>query len=326
MPPCVPGAPAMDFPIQEFMDEDACFRFLLDLFHPEGLPCPRCQARDGFTIHRYVREPLLDYRCKACGRVFNAWTGTVFQGTHYRPSTLILIIRGFAQGVSTAQLARESGCSRRHLLDLRHKYQKMSQINLDRRPLKDTGVEADEMYQNAGEKGVPHSDPDDPPRRRANRRRGHGTWENDRPPVVGVVGRQSGEVRLEVVEHADQATLEEIVTEATTPGTAVYTDEWTGYDHLPELGRTHSTVCHTPGQREWARDDDGDGVREVHNNTLEGIWTGGRNFLRTFRGVNKEYLGQYLGIFEWGYKIKAVTREFLRAFLGMNEVVTNPSP
>ena len=66
----------MDFPIQSFMDEDACFRFLLDLFHPQGLHCPRCQAQDGFAIHRYVREPVLDYRCTACGRVFNAWTRT----------------------------------------------------------------------------------------------------------------------------------------------------------------------------------------------------------------------------------------------------------
>jgi hypothetical protein len=30
------------------------------------------------------------------------------------------------------------------------------------------------MYQNAGEKGIPHLDPGDPPRRRANKRRGHG--------------------------------------------------------------------------------------------------------------------------------------------------------
>src|SRR3982750_2185794 len=140
----------MDFPIQSFMDEDACFQFLLGLFHPKGLACPRCQSQDGFTPPRCVRDPVLDYRCTACGRVFNAWTGTVFQGTHYRPSTLILIIRGFAQGVSTAQLARELGCSRRHFLDLRHKYQLMSQADLDRGSLKDTEVEADEMDQNAG--------------------------------------------------------------------------------------------------------------------------------------------------------------------------------
>jgi transposase len=315
----------MGFSIQSFMDEDACFRFLLDLFHPKGLPCPRCQAQDGFATHRYFREPVLDYRCTACGRVFNAWTGTVFQGTHYRPSTLILIIRGFAQGVSTAQLARELGCSRRHLLKLRHKYQSMSKSGLDREPLKDTEVEADEMDQNAGEKGVPHVDPDDPPRRRANKRRRHGTMENDRPPVVGVVGRQSGEGRFEVVDNADQKTLENLVTSTTTTGAIMDTDELSGSNHLPELGRNHSTVCHTPGQREWTRDDDGDGAREVHNNMLEEIWTGARNFLRIFRGVNKDYLGQYIGIFEWGYKIKTVTLEFLRAFLGM-KAATNLIP
>jgi transposase-like protein len=186
-------------------------------------------------------------------------------------------------------------------------------------------VEADEMDQDAGGKGILHPDPDDPPRRRANQRRGHGTEENDRPPVVGIVGRRSGEGRFEVVDPADPATLEEVVTEATTPGAMVYPDEWSGDDHLPELGRKHSTVCHTPGRREWARDDDGDGVREVHTNTMEGIWTGVRNFLRIFRGVNKEYLGQYIGSFEWGFKIKTVTLEFLRAFLGV-KVVTNLSP
>ena len=28
--------------------------------------------------------------------------------------------------------------------------------------------------------------------------------ENDRPPVIGVVGRESAKVRLDVVEHSDQ--------------------------------------------------------------------------------------------------------------------------
>jgi len=73
--------------------------------------------------------------------------------------------------------------------------------------------------------------------------------------------------------------------------------------HLAEMGRGHATVCHTVG--EWARDDDGDGIREVHDNTLEGMWTGLRNHLRTFRGVNKEYLHQYVAIFEWTLQCEA---------------------
>jgi transposase-like protein len=186
-------------------------------------------------------------------------------------------------------------------------------------------VEADEMDQNAGEKGVPHEDPEDPPRRRANQVRGHGTRDNDRPPVLGVVGRESGQVRWDVVEHADQETLETFLVEQTQPGTLVNTDEWSGYNHLPARGRGRAAVGHTPGEREWARDDDGDGVREVHNNTLEGLWTGLRNFLRPFRGVNKVFLNQYVSMFEWLYNIKEVTSDFLRTLLGIR-ALTNCGP
>jgi transposase-like protein len=123
-------------------------------------------------------------------------------------------------------------------------------------------------------------------------------------------------VYLEVVTSASRANLERVVEDNTAAFSTVYTDEWAAYGRLPELGRGHATVCHAPGRREWARDDDGDGVREVHNNTMEGLWTGLRNFLRTFRGVNKKYLYQYVAIFEWGYNIKRVTPEFIRAVLG----------
>jgi hypothetical protein len=51
----------------------------------------------------------------------------------------------------------------------------------------------------------------------------------------------------------------------------------------------------------------GDGIREVHSNSIEGIWTGLRNFLRLFRGVNKEYLSQYTAVFEVGHDRKEVT-------------------
>src|SRR5262249_11515649 len=123
-----------------------------------------------------------------------------------------------------------------------------------------------------GKKGVPHRDPDDPPRRRGNKQQGHGTWAIDRPPIAGGYGRRSRQLRLRVLRRAFRATLEGLVVPATRPGTMVYTDEWGGYRKLPEAGRKHATVNHAVG--EWARDDDGDGVREVHCNTLEGIWTG----------------------------------------------------
>lgn len=171
-----------------------------------------------------------------------------------------------------------------------------------------------------GKKGVPHRDPDDRPRRRANKHHGHGTWDNDRPPVWGLIGRQSGRVRLQLVHRSTRAALAGPIIEQTRPGTLVNTDEWRAYRRLPQSGRPHQSVSHNRDKGrnpEWARDDDSDGIREVHCNTIEGLWTGVRNFLRPFRGISKTFLSGYLSIFEWGYNLKTATTEFLRALLGV---------
>ena len=134
------------------------------------------------------------------------------------------------------------------------------------------------------------------------------------------MGRESGNLRLTVTERSDCETLEQVVMRATWPMVTVITDEWGGYNGLPAMGRFRPTVCHAEG--EWARDDDGDGVREIHVNTLEGLWTGMRNFLRPFRGVNKKYLCQYVAMFEWGYNAQRATPEFLWALLGVRSATT----
>ena len=144
----------MDFPIAELMDEDACYERLVAVLHPDGLACPRCQARDGLRVHRRHRAPVLDYRCDSCGRVFNAFTGTAFHKTQRRPSEVMLILRGICQGETTARLARELKRHRQHLLRLRPKLQGQALKAADSLPLDDRAVEADEMYQNAGEKGM----------------------------------------------------------------------------------------------------------------------------------------------------------------------------
>jgi hypothetical protein len=51
-------------------------------------------------------------------------------------------------------------------------------------------------FRTRGKKGDEHFDLADPPRRRANKRRGRGTYANDRPPVLGTVGRETGQVRV----------------------------------------------------------------------------------------------------------------------------------
>jgi transposase-like protein len=174
-----------------------------------------------------------------------------------------------------------------------------------------------------GKKGEPHPNWWDPPRRRANKRRGHGTFELDRPPILGSIGRQSGEVRLRVGSDTTWVQCRAHIAEFTRHESQVYTDEWGGYNGIRvdsvDLGirRHHSTVHHGKrgGVREWARDDDGDGIREVHINTIEGLWAQVRTFLRPLRGVHKCYLSGYIAICEWQINLKRITRAFICALV-----------
>ena len=127
------------------------------------------------------------------------------------------------------------------------------------------------------------------------------------------MGRTSGQTRLTVCDNTQQETIQPQVEADTLVTTTLYTDEHSAYNHIAKTGRGHATVCHS--RREWARDDDGDGIREVHCNTMEGIWTGLRNFLRPFRGLHKKYLALYVAIFEWTHNLKRITADFVRVLM-----------
>lgn len=310
------------FPTTDLMDEQKCYDYLVDILHPHGLSCPHCYRPVAESkVHRMDREPLLYYRC-FCGRVFNAFAGTDWQGTHYSCSTIVQILKGIAQGTTTSHLAKELGIDRVNVLQRRHKMQQRAVDAQPTDPFLDPVVETDELFQNAGEKGERHEDPEDPPRKRANKVKGHGTWDKDRPPILGIVGRESKQIRLQVLHNTAWEDLNPLLMETTKPGTTVNSDDWRGYLPLSNYERIHVTVCHSPKHRVWARDLDGDGVREVHNNTMEGIWTGLRNFLRPFRGINKIYLQQYVTMFEWAHNLKDVTLNFLRILCGVTQLAT----
>ena len=83
--------------------------------------------------------------------------------------------------------------------------------------------------------------------------------------------RGSGRLWLRVGHRSGSAELvDATVLPATEPGAMVYTDDWNGYNPLSRRDRGHATVNHNRG--EFARDDDGDGIREVHFTAIR--WRG----------------------------------------------------
>ncbi len=159
-----------------------------------------------------------------------------------------------------------------------------------------------------GENSPPQRAPTHPPRRRANQRKGHGTYADDRPPLIRITSRETGEQRWWVCDHADTHTCATLVAEnIPTASTWLDTDEWQSYRGSHPA---HATVRH--GVHEWARDEDGDGRREVPSTTCEGVGAALRTSRRAFRGVHKPYWHLYVATYEAMVNTKRVTSHRLR--------------
>jgi transposase len=122
------------------------------------------------------------------------------------------------------------------------------------------------------------------------------------------MARDTGEQRFWVGDHADTRMCRTLIAEHIPAGSMwLYTDERQSYRGSHPA---HATVCH--GVREWAREDDGDGRREVHGNPCEGAGAALRTYVRAFRGVHKQYLHLYLATYEAMVNAKRVTPELIR--------------
>ena len=65
----------------------------------------------------------MDYRCRECGAVFNIFADTVWSKTHYDPSTIVMLLRGFAKGMPTKWLIDEMDLAYPSVLERRHRIQ-----------------------------------------------------------------------------------------------------------------------------------------------------------------------------------------------------------
>ena len=140
----------IDFPITELLDDSICMFWLERHLHPDGFTCPQCGSANRRLFRQHKHFPA--YRCRDCDGYYTLLTGTALEKTRQSPATLVLLLRGITKGEATARLARELGMSRKQLHTLRQRLQ----TNLDKTVPTDlmegTTFEADQIYQNAGEK------------------------------------------------------------------------------------------------------------------------------------------------------------------------------
>ncbi len=144
----------MDFPIIDLLDEDYSVAWLVKHFHPDGMKCPHCQASRSQA--RYFRtnvgSGLSVYRCQSCDGIYHLYSGTLFEGAQLTPSQVVLLLRGFLQGQTSARLARELDLAYKTVLKWRRRFQANAERLQPETAIPDSHSESDEMFQNAGEK------------------------------------------------------------------------------------------------------------------------------------------------------------------------------
>jgi hypothetical protein len=153
-------------------------------------------------------------------------------------------------------------------------------------------VEADDLYQTAGNKGQAKQGGKKVLGRRARGRRkkrepGRGHDDKDRPAIIAWVSRQ-GTVVIQATRDFTVKTVQKAAEIAVRTGRWLYTDSASSYRAVK--GYMHEFVNHT--RKEYARGD-------VHENRTECLFSLLKPYLRVFRVLSKYNLPGYVSFFQF---------------------------
>jgi len=288
--------------LSNLINKERLVKLFRKILFPNGVKCIYCSSKQ---IHRLHSKKLFPrkYRCTKCDKSFTEWTGTVLSDAKLPVETTFLLLVLIAFGLPGFCIAY---CLNISYKTAYHWYWRVmyNLHELDDKPVLSGIVEVDEVYATAGSKGDKCETR--PPRDRGLKLRGRGTMAKDRPPILGLVCRTTKQIRLFVCEHLKTYLIEPLITKSVVIGSEIHSDGYEIYNGLPALGFDHKVVIHSSGL--YAEDQDGDGICEVHCNSVEGLWSMLRHFLRGFRGVNKRNLSYYVRLFEYFYNARVENR------------------
>ena len=140
---------------------------------------------------------------------------------------------------------------------------------------------------------------------------------------VKVVRNDDDTANVFEIDNVKQKTIEPLIKKRVAKGSTTCTDEYNIYARLQEWGYKHQTVNH--GKGEYARDEDGDGFHEVHVNTIEGVWSLLRSWLRPHRGVSQDKLPIYVKFFEFIHNCRKRGKSLISSLIQVL-VVNNKHP
>jgi transposase-like protein len=272
--------------IQYFSDEQVCIDAVSEMRWPNGPFCPECAAE-----HPYYLKTQKRWKCRDCRIQFSVKRDTVFEDspislTKWLPALWLLV--SCKNGVSSHELGRSLGVTQKTAWFMLQRLRLvLKHLNTGTKLGSSNGgeVEIDESFVGGKLKNM-----------HKNRAKGlrmaavgepvnvyHTRYAN-KTAVLGMLDRESRQVRAKVVKDVKRETLQKEILNNVHAGSAVYTDQAVAYDKLKQ-NYIHDTVNHIDAYVKG----------RVHTNGLENFWSlMKRNLSGTYVCVEPFHLDRYL--------------------------------
>ena len=266
--------------VRMFPDDTTAEAWLVDTRWPDGVQCPNCGS---WRVQSGTAHKTMPYRCRECRKRFSVRSKTVMAASNLGFQVWILAIYLLTTGIkgtSSMKLHRDLGVTQKTAWHLSHRIRAMWQSGDF---LLSGPVEADETYIGGKETSKHES---------RKLKLGRGTI--GKTPVTGVKDRSTKEVRVQVTQPVNRATVQEFVEDHVSPEAMLYTDESSAYDGLPN----HETVRHSIG--EYVQE-------QAHTNGIESFWSLlKRGYYGTYHKMSDKHLARYIGEFAGRHNARAV--------------------
>jgi len=251
--------------------------------------CPHCQTRG--AENRGMARGLRRYRCKACGKSFNALTATLLSRLRHKDQWLAFG-QSLAEGETIDQAAGRCGIAHSTAFRWRHRFLEAA---------KPAGemlggiVEADETFVLSSRKGSQEwkraqkgQSVTDPPDRKARKRGGKASkrgLSHELVPVL-VAADRSGATISAVLPAANGDAIKAVLDPVLSKDALLVTDGGKALASCAtKMKVTHEVLNQSAGER----------VRgDLHIQTVNNRHEQLKSFLRTHRGVATKYLDNYL--------------------------------
>jgi transposase-like protein len=252
--------------IRFYSDPANCVEIIKQMRWLDGKPvCPHCGE-----LRHYWLEKQMRWKCAACRKQFTAKTGTVFEDSPIPLDKWLIgiwLVANCKNGISSYEISRHVGVTQKSAWFMLHRIRYALQNGLWGKLGGNGGpVEVDETFIGGKPKNMHAS--------RRNSLHLAFRGRDNKTPVMGMLDRESRQVRAKVIPNAKREVLQRHILNEIEKGSTVYTDGWTGYDNLAAQDYIHETVTHI---NEYVRG-------KVHTQGIENFWS----LLK--RGLNGTYV------------------------------------